>query len=407
MSVRHPLLKTSIHGFPLINPFLLASASPTASADLIRRAFLQGWAGAVTKTIKPDSMAVSDVSPRFHGWRDSAGAVVGFENIELVSKRDEAYWVKTIADLKTEFPDRMVIASLMGDSRPASWRNLACRMVEAGADALELNFSCPHGMPEKGVGAAIGQDPAITARITGWVKDVARKPVIVKLTPNVTDIRVTALAAVGAGADAIAAINTVESITGVDLDTLQPYPLVGGRSAYGGYSGAGVKPIGLKAVAQIAGAVSVPIHGMGGIRTWSDAAEYLSLGASVVQVCTEVMVSGFSIVKPLAEGLACYLDKKHFFGTEDLRGRALAKLSSHEGLDRSTQVRPSAARHEDCVLCGKCLVACRDGGYQAISIRDRRVQFDLEKCDGCSLCRVVCPEGVIEMNIATETKEIS
>jgi dihydropyrimidine dehydrogenase (NAD+) subunit PreA len=397
MAVPDPILATRLHGFPLINPFLLASAPPTASCDLIRRAFQQGWAGAVTKTIKPDSMTVSDVSPRFAALRDGAGEVIGFENIELVSKKDEAYWAQTITDLKAEFPDRMVIASLMGDHHPATWRNLALAMEAAGADALELNFSCPHGMPEKGVGAAIGQDPAITAEITGWVKAVAKTPVIVKLTPNVTDIRVTAQAAVGAGADALAAINTVESITGVDLETFQPYPLVGGGlSAYGGYSGAGIKPLGLKAVARIASTQSVPIHGMGGIRTWSDAAEYLSLGATAVQVCTEVMVNGFGIIRALTDGLADYLRRKQLTGVADLQGRALAQLSSHEGLVRSVRALP-AVRLESCVGCGKCLVACRDGGYQALTVKNKKAEVAPDRCDGCGLCALVCPHDALTM----------
>jgi dihydropyrimidine dehydrogenase (NAD+) subunit PreA len=403
MAVTDPILGTTVNGFALTNPFLLASAPPTASYELIRRAFVQGWGGVVTKTIKPDSMSVSDVSPRFHVLKDGAGAVVGFENIELVSKKDEAYWEKTIADLKAEFPDRMVIASLMGDNHPATWRNLARKMEAAGADALELNFSCPHGMPEKGVGAAIGQDPAITAEITGWVKSVARTPVIVKLTPNVTDIRVTGRAAVDAGADALAAINTVESITGVDLDTMQPFPLVGGgQSTYGGYSGAGIKPLGLKAVARLASAnLGVPIYGMGGIRTWSDAAEYLALGASCVQVCTEAMVNGFGIVHGFNKGLAEFLGAKGYAGPEAIRGLALAKLSRHEHLQRHTLTQAMVTNADACVVCGKCLVACRDGGYQAITIRNKQVVIDLDKCDGCSLCSHVCPHGVLSMEQLT------
>ena len=379
----------------MINPFLLASAPPTASLELLRRAFQMGWGGAVIKTVKPDSMLITDVSPRFHALKDSSGDVVGFENIELVSKRNEAYWMATIATLKAEFPDRMLVASLMGSDKPATWRNLALRLQEAGADALELNFSCPHGMPEKGVGAAIGQNPEIAAEITEWVTAVARIPVIVKLTPNVTDIRVVAKAVAAAGADALAAINTVESITGVDLESLLPYPMVGGRSAYGGYSGAGIKPIGLKAVSQIARAVELPIHGSGGIRTWSDAAEYLALGADVVQICTEVMVKGFRIIDALTDGLAAYLERKDLT-VASLKGRALPTLGRHEELERSAGARPGVDASL-CTSCGKCVTACRDGGYQAISFNDRRIVIDGDRCDGCSLCSHVCPVGAIAM----------
>ncbi|HEY9593980.1 MAG TPA: tRNA-dihydrouridine synthase, partial [Spirochaetia bacterium] len=224
------ILRTECGALDLENPFLLASAPPTASYELIRRGLVQGWAGAVTKTLKPDSMEIVDVRPRFSSLRGRGGEVFGFENIELVSRRDVAYWTQTIGMLKQEFPRKVIIASIMGDTRKESWVELAVRMDSAGADALELNFSCPHGMPEMGVGAAIGQSAEISARITGWVRAATRLPVIVKLTPNVTDVVSIARAVSRAGADMLAAINTVESITSVDLDTLEPQPSVGGMS---------------------------------------------------------------------------------------------------------------------------------------------------------------------------------
>jgi dihydropyrimidine dehydrogenase (NAD+) subunit PreA len=372
-------LGVSVNGFELINPFILASAPPTASIEMIRRGFDLGWGGVVTKTIKPDSMEITDVSPRFHAVKDSSGKVIGFENIELVSKRDEDYWERGIVELKRDYPERMVIASLMGDGFAHTWQSLAAKMERAGADALELNFSCPHGMPEKGVGMAIGQDPEISAKICSWVKAATRLPVIVKLTPNVTDISAVAKAVEEAGADALAAINTVQSISGVDLDSMTAYPLVHGKSAYGGYSGAGIKPIGLKAISQLSAATGLPLYGMGGIRTWKDAAEYIALGASAVQVCTEVMVSGFGIVKPMIEGLAEFLEVKGYESPADFRGAAARKMSAHEGLTRAARSVPAMAKGGGCVKCGKCVTACADGGYQAISLSGARPCFDLAK----------------------------
>jgi dihydropyrimidine dehydrogenase (NAD+) subunit PreA len=379
------------------NPFVLASAPPTASYELIRKAFSLGWGGAVTKTIKPDNLVVADVSPRFNAVGPRLGEVSGFENIELVSRRDLAYWVDSISKLKREFPEKPLIASIMGDTGRDSWAGLAAVLGGAGADALELNFSCPHGMPEKGVGAAIGQSAEISARITGWVRAATKLPVIVKLTPNVTDVRPIARAVAAAGADMIAAINTVESLTGVDLERLEPQPSVGGFSTYGGYSGRAVKPIGLRVVSQIAGCVELPIMGMGGISQWSDAAEYIALGSSVVQVCTEVMLKGFGIVGSFTSGLSDYLDRMGFLSLEELRGAALGKLRSHESLERDDRRLPSLPDAGACVRCGRCAVACADGGYGAISIAADGASFDYAKCDGCSLCSHVCPAGAIRM----------
>lgn len=389
-------LSVKVGSLSFENPFLLASAPPSASYELIRKAFSLGWGGAVTKTIKSDDMLVRDVSPRFAVVGSRQGDVYGFENFELVSKRSLGYWEESIAKLKAEWPGRVLIASIMGDSQKESWQELSRRVQAAGADALELNFSCPHGMPEMGVGAAIGQNPDISARITGWVAQVAKVPVIVKLTPNVTDVRAVAKAVEAAGADMLAAINTVESLSGIDLESLEPKPSVAGHSTFGGYSGKAVKPIGLRVVAQLAKASSLPIMGMGGISDWRDAGEYIAVGAAVVQVCTEVMLKGMGIIESLTQGLSGYLDRKAFPDLGALRGQALARISSHESLDRSTRMvaRVDGAK---CVACGRCQISCADGGHQAIQLRLSRAEIDAAKCDGCSLCVHVCPTAAIGM----------
>ena len=394
-------LRTACGSLSFENPFVLASAPPTASRETIRRAFELGWAGAVTKTIKPDGLAMADVSPRFNAIGSKAGEVLGFENIELVSKRDVAYWVDAIGGLKREFPGKVLIASIMADDREDSWKALATAMELAGADALELNFSCPHGLPEMGAGAAIGQSAEISGRIAGWVKAATGIPVIAKLTPNVTDIRPIAAAVRDAGCDMIAAINTVESLTGVDLESFVPRPSVGGFSTYGGYSGRAVKPIGLRVVSQIARRVDLPVMGMGGISQWTDAAEYIALGASVVQLCTEVMLKGFGIIDGLTSGLAEYLERMSLASPGELRGKALARLTTHDSLLRAERRYPAIAMAGACARCGRCVTACADGGYGAIGMGKEAVTFDYSKCDGCSLCSHVCPARAIEMRAKT------
>jgi dihydropyrimidine dehydrogenase (NAD+) subunit PreA len=383
-------------GLKFENPFILASAPPTAGGDLIRKAFARGWAGAVIKTIKPDELNVSDVSPRFETIRGDDGAIIGFENFELLSKKPVAYWVEEIAAIKRQYPNKVLIASIMADLQEDSWQNLALTLQNAGSDALELNFSCPHGMPEQGIGSAIGQDPRLTGMITGWVKRAVGVPVIVKLSPNVTDIQLLARAAVDAGADAITAINTVQCLIGVDLETLTPRPVVDGLSAFGGYSGPAIKPIGLRCVAQIAQCVDVPILGVGGVCKWSDAAEYLALGAALVQVCTGVMLQGFGIIDDLTRQFELYLKSKGFSSPQQIKGVALKKVVPHEQLSRRYVVR---AKVDDgrCTLCGDCLRACSDSGYQAISMAEKTVVIDEDKCDGCSLCSLVCSQQAISL----------
>ncbi|MCK9317098.1 NAD-dependent dihydropyrimidine dehydrogenase subunit PreA [Methanoculleus sp.] len=397
MSVPDLSLETTVGPLTLKNPFLLASGPPTASGEQIRRAFRLGWAGAVTKTIVPDAMEIQDVSPRFAAWKDESSGLLGFENIELLSRKDESYWSGEIAAIRREYPDRVLVASIMASPDPEEWQEFACTVQDAGADAIELNVSCPHGMPERGVGAAIGQHADLVREVTRAVRKVAAVPLIVKLTPNVTDIMPVAAAAVDAGADILSAINTVQCLMGIDLDTLEPRPSVAGASTYGGYSGPAVKPIGLKVISQIARELPVPLMGIGGISRWQDAAEYIAAGASAVQVCTAVMWEGAGIVREMDRGLSGYLAEKQFAGVGALRGRALPRIGTHASLSRSIYRFAAVGFPERCISCGRCVTACRDGGYHAVSIVDQRVAIERDRCDGCSLCSHVCPEGVIVM----------
>ncbi len=381
------------------NPFILASAPPTADGRSIRKSFDLGWAGAVIKTIKPDEMEIEDVSPRFGVLQNQTGAVVGFENFELVSKKNLAYWTEEIRTLKKDYPGKVLIASIIADVQEKSWTKLARQMEHSGVDALELNFSCPHGMPEKGIGAAIGQDPGIAAQITSWVKSAVAIPVIVKLSPNVTDISTIARAVQAAGADAVAAINTVQCLVGVDIETLEPLPNVGGFSTYGGYSGLAVKPIGLRCVAQISQSVAIPVYGIGGIAKWQDAVEYIAVGAGAVQICTEVMLNGFAVIKPLLQGLEQYMKRKDVKNLGDITGLAASKLTSHKSLSRQCAAKAELMDAQECILCQKCVTACDESGYQAIHSGVQGIAIDEKKCDGCSLCSIVCPKNIITMKV--------
>ena len=392
--MKQPNLSTIVGGIHFENPFILVSAPSTNSEETIRRTFDAGWAGAVIKSVRPDSVPNSNVSPRFTVLK-SQDQVIGFENMELFSEKPVSAWVESIKNLKRDYPTKAVIASIMGADQD-SWQALAIAMCEAGADGLELNFSCPNGVIQQKLGMTIGQDTELIQKITAWVKAVATAPVLVKLSPNVTDIAAAAKAAVAGGADGISAINTVSCLMGVDVETLCPLPAVDGQSTYGGYSGIAVKPIGLRCIAQICKAVEIPVHGIGGISTWEDAVQYIALGAGVVQVCTAVMLDGYAIVKPMLSGLAAYLERKGFASLDELRGVALQKLVTHDALHRNHPV--SAVIDKDsCVGCLKCEMICRESGNQAISQREGIAVVDSSKCVGCSLCSFICKENAISM----------
>lgn len=386
-------LSIDFAGIRFPNPFMLASAPPARTAEMIKRAFAAGWGGAVTKTIALEP--ARDLQPRLHPLRFH-NRNVGMENVELISQMSLDEWLRELAAIKAAYPDHPLWASIMDAPVKKNWQRLAEAVQETGVDALELNVSCPHGMPSKGMGAFIGQNAQLTGQIVAWVKAVARVPVVVKLTPNVTDIAFVAQAAKENGADALCAINTVSGLIGVDLNTLAPLPSVGGVSAYGGYSGPAIKPIALRCVSQIAKTTGLPVSGLGGLSAWEDAVEFLAVGASTLQVGTAVMWHGYDLIERLTQGLSRYLDEKGFLNLKPLIGAALPKIVEFPEMPLAARVRASV--DETCNGCLLCVTACADSGFQAIAgTRGEIVAIDGNKCDGCGLCAMVCPVGSIAM----------
>lgn len=386
-------LHTRILGIDFENPFLLASAPPTALIESIDQAFEMGWGGAVLKTITPDDLEMEEASPRYAALYDKKH-IIGFQNIELLSHQTVQYWCDGIKYLKQKHPHKVIIASIMAPVQKEQWQYLVQRLNNTPADAYELNFSCPHGMPEKGIGMAIGTDAQVSAQITQWVKQVAQKPVFVKLTPNVTDIASIAHAVEEAGADGLAAINTVQGFMGIDLHTLRPVLDVNGKTTFGGCSGPIVRPIGLRCVAQIRQVSSLPILGQGGISSWEDAAQYLAVGADAVQVCTEVMLHGYQVIGPMLKGLQTYLEEKKFADIQTLQNRAISLISTHENLPKQSVAYPQI-NQEICVRCGKCITICQESEHQALRLEDGYVQVEQARCVGCGLCRLVCSKQAI------------
>ncbi len=390
-------LSVDFCGVRLKNPLILASAPPTVTGSMIGQGFKKGWAGAVTKTLILDAKSVVNVTPRlaslsFSRAPDQPKKHYAFENIELVTDREFSIWLKEIEELRKKYPDHVVIASIIDDaSRPDGWQHMAKKCEEAGAQMIELNLSCPHGMTERGMGSAIGQDKDLAERVTRWTAESVNIPVMAKMTPNVTDIGSVAKACVEAGAHAISAINTVGAVIGVDLETLVPIPNVAGYSAHGGLSGLAVKPIALKAVAEISEATRAPISGIGGITTWQDAAEFLLLGASTLQVCTAVMIHGLGIIDDILNGLSHFMEKKGFTTVEDIVGVSLDKLIPLGKLDTKKRMVAHIDTHE-CIQCDGCFISCRDAGYQAITrTREKIYKVTENRCTGCFLCCQVCP----------------
>lgn len=417
-------LSINFAGIRSLNPFWLASAPPANSGAQVHRAFEAGWGGVVWKTI---GAPVLNVSNRYGAWHFGGQKMLAINNVELISDRPIEVNLREIAEVKRAWPDRAVIVSAMVESKQEVWHNVIRRIQDTGADGIELNYGCPHGMSERGMGSAVGQVPEYCEQITRWVMEVAKIPVIVKLTPNVSDIVMPARAAVAAGANAISLINTINSIIGVDLDTLEMTPNIGGRGGHGGYAGPAVKPIALNMLAalgrdSVVAASRLPISGMGGISDWRDAAEFLLLGASSLQVCTAVMHYGFRIIEDLCDGLSNWMDDKGYATIPEVVGRSLQRVSDFKNFDLSFR---AVARidQEKCIRCNLCYVACNDTAHQCIDLIAKdgsvvlphsydsrsngraeavetrpRVEVREVDCVGCRLCFNICPvEDCIHM----------
>jgi dihydropyrimidine dehydrogenase (NAD+) subunit PreA len=421
-----PDLSVNFAGIRCPNPFWLASGPPANCGDQVKRAFDAGWGGAVWKTLGDP---IVNVSSRYSSIDLNGQRMMGLNNIELITDRPLDVNLREIAEVKRLYPKHAVIASLMVESRRDAWHEIVHRAEDAGADGLELNFGCPHGMSERGMGSAVGQVPEYTRMITEWVMEAARTPVLVKLTPNISDIRVIARAAKSGGASALSAINTINSITGIDLDTLLARPNVGGYSTHGGYCGPAVKPIALNMVQQIANdaQVQLPVSGIGGVSSWRDAAEFILLGSGTVQVCTAAMHYGFRIVEDMIDGLDNWMREKGFATIEDFRGLSGPKVVEWKNLDLNYKI-VALIHPEKCIGCDLCYTACRDGAHQCIHLDRvppsrpgitvtpiprldagvgvnrhetplaRIPRVDESECVGCNLCALVCPvDGCITM----------
>ena len=390
-------LHTTFAGIASPNPFWLASAPPTDKAYNVNRAFEAGWGGVVWKTLGEAGPPIVNVNgPRYGALLTPDRRMLGFNNIELITDRDLELNLSEIAQVKRDWPDRARVVSLMVPCEEPSWKAILPRVADTGADGIELNFGCPHGMSERGMGAAVGQVPEYIEMVTAWCKHYSKLPVIVKLTPNITDIRQPARAAKKGGADAVSLINTISSIMGVDPKSLTMSPATGGHGSHGGYCGPAVKPIALNMVAQIAQdqqTANLPISGIGGIGSWRDALDYIALGAGNVQVCTAAMVFGFKIVQDMSDGLSNYMDEMGFSSIDAFRGRALPSVTEWRYLNLN-HISKAVINQDSCIQCGRCYIACEDTAHQAITaVKDGQRHFEVkeDECVGCNLCVTVCP----------------
>lgn len=401
-------LQTNFLGIKSPNPFWLASAPPTDREVNVTRAFKAGWGGVVWKTLGEDPHVVNVNGPRYGAIHSNDRRLIGLNNIELITDRPLEVNLREIKAVKKAWPDRAIIVSLMVPCEEEAWKKILPLVEDTGADGIELNFGCPHGMSERGMGAAVGQVPEYVEMVARWCKQNTRMPVIVKLTPNITDVRQPARAAKNGGADAVSLINTINSVMGVDLDIMAPSPHIDGKGTHGGYCGPAVKPIAMSMVSEIARdpeTQGLPISAIGGITTWRDAAEFMALGAGTVQVCTAAMTYGFKIVEEMKLGLSDWMDEKGYTSVDQFVGMAVPNVTDWQYLNLNYVVKAKIDQ-ESCIKCGRCHIVCEDTSHQAIwAEKDGQRHFEVNdaECVGCNLCVSVCPvENCITMEQQTD-----
>ena len=395
-------LQTEFLGFETENPWCVASAPPAATGKLMADAFDAGWGAAIMKTVGPVEEPIINVAPRIQTMK-KWNREIAMQNIELITDRRLSVWLDELKILRKRYPQKMIIGSIMAPGHDMdAWAKLIESMNQVGCDAVELNLGCPHGMPERDMGAICSQDADIVYNIVSTAKGASKVPILTKLTPNVTNIKVMAQAAKRGGTDAVTVINTVNGIIGIDIYKRKPHLSVNGYTAIGGISGNAVKPMGLKCVAECKQATELPISATGGITTGSDGVEYLLMGASQLQVCTEIMIRGFKIVSGLNKGLEGYLDKMGFQTINEAKGDLYKNVTSFEYLLQHSSSEKVQVNEETCTGCNLCVVACDDAGYDALNLKEiidaKRTQGTrkvadviYDKCTGCNLCVAVCP----------------
>lgn len=392
-------------GIHFESPFILAAAPSTDNLEMVRRAFQMGWAGAILKTTSVEGTHVDLCYPMMSAFDHEGRRLFGMGNIDLISEHHIDEIEYNVRELKREFPEKMVAASIMA-GRKEDWQSLVERLEKAGADLIECSFSCPQGNIGEDPGKMLAQSLSATELTARWVKEAAKKiPVSIKITPHVTDIVEVARAVKRSGCDALTASNSIQALMGINIRSFAPHPSLGGKSTYSGMTGPAIKPITLRTIAEIARNVDIPILGTGGASTWSDAVEFMAVGAGVVEFCTVVMHHGFRVIDDLRNGMSHYLNEMGFMSPAEIIGKALPNIVMHDDLPRQ-KVR-SHIKEKLCIGCNDCYVACRDGGHMAIDLRPSRIpHIDWERCAGCGLCQHVCPvDGCISMQVADRDKE--
>lgn len=395
----HKDLSITFMGVKFKNPFCLSSSPVGNCYDMCAKAYEEGWGGVVFKTIGPKHYLIDEVSPRFDALTKEAEPFVGFKNMEQIAEHSLEENLADLRKLKANYPDRVLIASIMG-SNEEDWEELAKLVTEAGADMIELNFSCPQ-MTSHAMGSDVGSNPELCKKYCEAVRRGTHLPFMAKMTPNITDMCVPAIASIEGGANGIAAINTVKSIINLDLQKMVGLPIINGKSSISGYSGKAVKPIALRFIQQMRTnpqLKDVELSGIGGIETWEDAAEFILLGCKILQVTTAIMQYGYRIVEDLCNGLEHYMDKLGVDSLEQLVGLANKNIIPAEELDRDYIVYPEI-NNDKCVHCGRCVISCYDGAHQAMEWdkNNRLPNCNHDKCVGCLLCGLVCPVGAITL----------